>query len=476
MAPLPPQSRVSKSLTRTGAYDKMRAAMALTINPSIKGIGGNPPTHIRVEGTVTGCEVLHVLTSCNSNVILVPIPTGGGNQWSIDVPNDKGCGCGTLVKVTAYCGLGEPSDQKVSTPLILICDPPDCCDEVTIAIDTQPIPCFPNGGGPIPIQFSATLSPGGCAGSFQWQVTNVTTSMVIQPYTPGISTFSYPFTGTGTYKVNVRVQQDSTCEDPVLGDSITFEIVKCTLCAVGISGPRLTPCTDGAPTAQQTYTATSTTPFPGPYTWEVLKDPNPLPFFQTQGVPSFPFAFPGPGTYTVTVSVQTVGCPNPTAGSSITVTVPPCMLPPCPPGQQRDASGNCVPIPGGFDVCCFVIWWWGISHLVAGSLLYYGLWWAGIISSAIATIVLIVWNAVCCWPCSLTFWRCCTLLKWVVMFNDALVVVLFALFAIGSSGIPVVLLVFGAISAIIRIAMSASNCGSIPNIFDPSTWPPCRCP
>jgi hypothetical protein len=24
--------------------------------------------------------------------------------------------------------------------------------------------------------------------------------------------------------------------------------------------------------------------------------------------------------------------------------------------------------------------------------------------------------------------------------------------------------------------MAASNCGSIPNIFDPRTWPSCHCP
>jgi hypothetical protein len=40
----------------------------------------------------------------------------------------------------------------------------------------------------------------------------------------------------------------------------------------------------------------------------------------------------------------------------------------------------------------------------------------------------------------------------------------------------VVLLVFGLVSALLRIIMSASSCGGIPNIFDPTTWPTCRCP
>lgn len=171
---------------------------------------------------------------------------------------------------------------------------------------------------------------------------------------------------------------------------------------------------------------------------------------------SHTYANAGPFTATVTVNVPP-GCLATAASTSITVT-------------GGDGGG------GGFSVCCFLIWWWGLSHLAAGSLLYFGNWIAAIISSAVATIVLGIWIAVCCWPCALTFWRCCTLLKWVVMFNDFLVVTLFALFALGISGVSWVILVFGLVSTLVRIAMSASKCGAIPNIFDPTTWPPCRCP
>jgi hypothetical protein len=94
----------------------------------------------------------------------------------------------------------------------------------------------------------------------------------------------------------------------------------------------------------------------------------------------------------------------------------------------------------------------------------------------VATIVLAIWIGVCCWPCASTFWRCCTLLKWVLMFNDALVVVLFGLYAVGFTAGPYVLAAFATVSTLFRIFMSASKCGSIPNIFDPTTWPPCRCP
>jgi len=153
----------------------------------------------------------------------------------------------------------------------------------------------------------------------------------------------------------------------------------------------------------------------------------------------------------------------------------------CPKNQHRDANGNCVPDTpqppnGGFSICCFLILLWGILHMAGGSLLYFGLWIPAIIVSAVATIVLGIWIGVCCWPCALTFWRCCTLLKWVLMINDALVISPFALFALGLSGIPWVILAFGSVSTIVRIALAASNCGSIPNIFDPRTWPACSCP
>ena len=137
--------------------------------------------------------------------------------------------------------------------------------------------------------------------------------------------------------------QDSSCDDPLLSDSITFTIVRCPPCAIGLTGPTQTACTDGAATAAQTFTATTSIPFAGPLSWEVVKAPAVLPFFQTQGNTTFSFAFPGPGTYTVSVSLPTPGCPNPTAASSVTVTVPFCTPPVCPPGQHPDASGTCVP-------------------------------------------------------------------------------------------------------------------------------------
>lgn len=218
-----------------------------------------------------------------------------------------------------------------------------CCDEVTLAIDTQPLPCLGTGGGAVTVGFSATLAPAGCTGPFEWQVRNLTTNSVIQPFTAGGATFSHAFSTPGNYKVNVRVAQDSSCDDPTLSDSVTFDILNCPPCAVGLTGPTQTACPDGPATAAQTYTAMTSIPFAGSFAWEVVKAPAVLPFFQMQGGSTFSFAFPGPGTYRVTVSLPTPGCPSATAASSITVTVPPCTPPTCPPGQHPDANGNCVP-------------------------------------------------------------------------------------------------------------------------------------
>ena len=218
-----------------------------------------------------------------------------------------------------------------------------CCDEVTVAIATQPLPCIGTSGSPVSVQFTASLTPAGCTGTFEWKVTNLSTNTVLQAFAPGGASFSYSFPVAGSYKVNVRVPQDSSCDDPWLTDSVTLTIAACPPCAVSVTGPTQTACTDAPPTAPQTFTATTAIPFAGPFTWEVVKAPAQTPLHQSQGGTSFSFAFPGPGTYTVTVSLQTSGCANPTAASSVVVVVPPCTTQGCPPGQHRDSSGNCVP-------------------------------------------------------------------------------------------------------------------------------------
>lgn len=205
--------------------------MAIRIT-KITGIGGNPPTHIEVEGIVTDCDQVYVTVSCTDEpVSFIATPTGG--PWSITYKNDHGCGCGELVTASASCLPSMVEATSLTLPITCDPPPPECCDRVTIAIDTQPLPCIPAGGGTTLVQFSATLSPKGCIGSFEWNVTNLATGTVIQPFTPGGSTFSYPYAGAGTYQVGVRVKQASTCDAPTLTNSINLTIVQCAPCVGG---------------------------------------------------------------------------------------------------------------------------------------------------------------------------------------------------------------------------------------------------
>src|ERR1041385_1426025 len=122
--------------------------MAVTID-KITGIGGSPPTHVHVEGTATGCEIVYVTVSCsNDPVAPINVPSGATEPWSVTYNNTNGCRCGDLVTASASCTLGFPAGDTQTVTLALDCDPP-CCDEVTVDIDTDPLPCLPVGGGTV---------------------------------------------------------------------------------------------------------------------------------------------------------------------------------------------------------------------------------------------------------------------------------------------------------------------------------------
>jgi hypothetical protein len=206
--------------------------MTIKIN-KITGIGGNPPTHITVEGTVTDCDRVYGTVICSDEgVKFYDTPTGG--RWSLSFRNDRGCACGEPVEASASClsNMAEATNRTEK----LICEPPpppECCDKVAITVDTKPLPCIPTGGGTISVQFSASLSPKGCTGSFEWSVTDLATGSIIRPFAPGGSTFSYSYAGAGTYRVDVRVKQASPCEPAVLTDSVNVTIVACAPCTGG---------------------------------------------------------------------------------------------------------------------------------------------------------------------------------------------------------------------------------------------------
>src|SRR3990172_8202208 len=111
--------------------------MALTIT-KITGIGGNPPTAIQVEGTVSGCEKVYVTVSCTTEpVVPIDILTGGTSLWSITYKNNNRCLCGAQVTVSASCVLGMPAGDTQTVNLPLICD---ACPTLTITAD-PPGPC-----------------------------------------------------------------------------------------------------------------------------------------------------------------------------------------------------------------------------------------------------------------------------------------------------------------------------------------------
>ena len=127
--------------------------MSVTIT-KITRIGGNPPTHFSVEGTVSGCETLHLGSSCTKQNMQVSIPTGGSNTWGpINLPNDKNCGCGANVTFIAYCGLGTPSETS-SSITVSVCD---TCPTLTVTADS-PGPCV-NGKRSVTFHASVTGVP-----------------------------------------------------------------------------------------------------------------------------------------------------------------------------------------------------------------------------------------------------------------------------------------------------------------------------
>jgi hypothetical protein len=213
--------------------------MPITIS-SINGLGGDPPTQIAVKGTVSGCDVLFVTMSCSAEgVRQVDIRRGG--VWSVTFNNDKGCACGSPVTVVASCHAGM-TDQ-VEEALVLSCDPPPprCCDSVTVAVDTAPLPCV-GEGGKVAVQCSATASPADCTDAFEWSVSELATGSELHPFTAGGRTFSYSYPKAGRYRVTVRVTQDDRCEARILSDSVELTLAACAAVDACIGGELVADC------------------------------------------------------------------------------------------------------------------------------------------------------------------------------------------------------------------------------------------
>jgi hypothetical protein len=112
--------------------------------------------------------------------------------------------------------------------------------------------------------------------------------------------------------------------------------------------------------------------------------------------------YAAPGTYIAGLTVRgPAGCPESTR--RLTFNVEACP-PPCPPGQQRDSSGNCVPIPGGgMSIGCWVLLIIALVLAVVATvlgivavcllLLYLGI--VAIIIALIALVLLLLWLIFC---------------------------------------------------------------------------------
>lgn len=213
----------------------------------------------------------------------------------------------------------------------------------------------------------------------------------------------------------------------------------------------------------------------------------------TTVAPSAQHVYTKPGPYTVTVRLAGQGaCPDSVVQG--TFTIGRC---PCPPGQARDAAGRCVPTTSttpttptsSFSWCCVLIYTWLVLTVVFNLMLFYGLysvWPVGtiifIVVGALATIAFILWVALCCWPCILTFWRCCVFWQWQFVVVSISVAIMGLLQAVGSyvpvlSGNGLVLAIYsGYVLVLVGVLSAIGGCGRLPNPLDPRTWPPCCCP
>ncbi len=228
--------------------------MAVTIT-KITRVGGNPPTHFSVEGTVTGCETLHVGSNCTNQMMPVPIPSGGINTWKVDLPNDK-CDCGSTVvptvTVTAYCGLGTPSQTSASISLP-VCDN---CPTLTITAD-PPGQCV-NGKRSVTFHASVNGVPA--------------TGIVLQwgfPYSTQPSTTAFFVTSNGALPdqtveyaadtvsslsrtATLQIIFPANCPPtPALPASITVTIAPCPSCCprMQLDPPTVTGCAPGSTVA-----------------------------------------------------------------------------------------------------------------------------------------------------------------------------------------------------------------------------------
>jgi PKD repeat protein len=269
-----------------------------------------------------------------------------------------------------------------------------------------------------------------------------------------------------------------------LTGSTSFTIPTKVSCAqitgINVSVPGCAAPAGGVAT-ELTASVTNSSGVLGSYEWDFGDPASGVANTTTTSVPTAQHTFGAPGNYAVTLTIhRPASCPPTTQTATSTVSISAC---PCPEGQHRDASGKCVPdtpptppTPPVDIGCCVLIIAWGVAHIATGIALYFNFWWLSLALGIVATILLGLWIGLCCWPCAIRFWTCCTLLGWQFVFNSILTGTLYGLLA-GANlpGNPAVVAAFTAATAVFALLLGITRC-PFPNPLFPPQWPPCRCP
>ena len=226
--------------------------MAITITKvtGTGATGSNPPTGLTIEGTVSGCEKVYVTVNCTTQPIVpIDIPSGGTQTWSVTYKNDKGCGCGTDVTVSASCVLGMPAVDTVTVTLPIICD---TCPTLTITAD-PPGPCV---NGKRSVTFHASINGVPTAGAvLQWTFPNgvptsptATTAFFVTsngPLPNQIVEYAASTSGSVTRTASLQIIFPPNCPPPPAPPAfVTVTINFCPSCcpSMTLSQPTVTGC------------------------------------------------------------------------------------------------------------------------------------------------------------------------------------------------------------------------------------------
>lgn len=366
-----------------------------------------------------------------------------------------------------------------------------CCNGLT---DTQPFTIGPSlialtaqlvpGGGPCAVLYQAqvagTIPPGS---TFDWDfldgspAASTTIDSTEHTYAAGTTAAG----ATVTLKVPGCIDQST---------SATIMLPGCVCPAVGT--PTATPAGCIKPGSTVTVSlGVSISPLPAgtSFKWVVTPPSGPS-FTKTTTLPSTTDGT-SDGPWINNSNGASGTLPLTTAGSyavSVTATgsgIPAGCAPP-PPVAFPVSTCSVTTSPGSSSAaCCGLMYAWLIVNTIFGLLFYFGVysyWPVGtiifIVVGAIATILLVLWIALCCWPCVLPPWRCCVFLQWQfigVSIVAAILGILQAFPFLGGQGFVVAIYAGYAIALVAGLS-AIGSCGSLPNPVDPRTWPPCCCP